>query len=207
MKILNLYAGIGGNRKLWGDEHEVTAVELDENTADVYVKFFPNDTLIRKDAHQYLLEHYKEFDFIWSSPPCPSHSITNLFLNGKGHIRYPDMRLYQEIILLKRWGYSDKVKWCIENVMPYYKPLIHASFVMERHLFWTNFRVVPTSLPKLPSAMENMTHGQLQKALDIKLPSGTEGDKRLMLRDITRPEIGVHILKAALKETKQEAML
>ena len=28
MKILNLYAGIGGNRKLWGDEHEITAVEL-----------------------------------------------------------------------------------------------------------------------------------------------------------------------------------
>ena len=27
MKILNLYAGIGGNRKLWGDEHEVVAVE------------------------------------------------------------------------------------------------------------------------------------------------------------------------------------
>ena len=22
MKILNLYAGIGGNRKLWGDEHD-----------------------------------------------------------------------------------------------------------------------------------------------------------------------------------------
>jgi hypothetical protein len=27
MKILNLYAGIGGNRKLWGDEHEIVAVE------------------------------------------------------------------------------------------------------------------------------------------------------------------------------------
>lgn len=25
MKILNLYAGIGGNRKLWGDDHEITA--------------------------------------------------------------------------------------------------------------------------------------------------------------------------------------
>lgn len=28
MKILNLYAGIGGNRKLWGNEHDITAVEL-----------------------------------------------------------------------------------------------------------------------------------------------------------------------------------
>ena len=28
MKILNLYAGIGGNRKLWGDGHDITAVQL-----------------------------------------------------------------------------------------------------------------------------------------------------------------------------------
>jgi len=25
MKILNLYAGIGGNRKLWGNDHEITS--------------------------------------------------------------------------------------------------------------------------------------------------------------------------------------
>jgi len=30
MKVLNLYAGIGGNRKLWPDECEVTAVENNE---------------------------------------------------------------------------------------------------------------------------------------------------------------------------------
>ena len=36
MKILNLYSGIGGNRKLWGDEHEVTAVEnVPEKTAKI----------------------------------------------------------------------------------------------------------------------------------------------------------------------------
>lgn len=64
MKILNLYAGIGGNRKLWGDEHEITAVENDPNIAKIYQEFFPNDTVIVGDAHKYLLEHYKEFDFI-----------------------------------------------------------------------------------------------------------------------------------------------
>lgn len=35
MKILNLYAGIGGNRKKWGDDHEITAVELDEEIAAI----------------------------------------------------------------------------------------------------------------------------------------------------------------------------
>ena len=74
MKILNLYAGIGGNRKLWGNDHEVTAIEYDNNIAKIYQENFPNDIVIVTDAHQYLLEHFREYDFIWSSPPCPSHS-------------------------------------------------------------------------------------------------------------------------------------
>jgi len=74
MKILNLYAGIGGNRKLWGNAHKVTAIEIDPKIAEIYQEFFPKDTVIITDAHQYLLEHYKEFDFIWNSPPCPTHS-------------------------------------------------------------------------------------------------------------------------------------
>ena len=74
VRILNLYAGIGGNRKLWGDSFHVTAVEYDEATAEVYRELFPNDTVIVADAHEYLLNNYKNFDFIWSSPPCPTHS-------------------------------------------------------------------------------------------------------------------------------------
>jgi len=69
MKVLNLYAGIGGNRKLWEDV-DVTAVELNPDIAKIYQDFFPNDKVIVADAHKYLLKHYKEFDFIWSSPPC-----------------------------------------------------------------------------------------------------------------------------------------
>lgn len=38
MKILNLYAGIGGNRKLWGDQHEITAVELNREIAEFCVE-------------------------------------------------------------------------------------------------------------------------------------------------------------------------
>ena len=58
MKILNLYAGIGGNRKLWGDEHEITAVELDENIAKIYKELYSNDTVIIGDAHEFLKEHF-----------------------------------------------------------------------------------------------------------------------------------------------------
>lgn len=74
MKILNLYAGIGGNRKAWGEEHQVTAIEYDENIAKIYKENFPNDEVVVTDAHKYLLEHFREYDFIWASPPCPTHS-------------------------------------------------------------------------------------------------------------------------------------
>src|SRR5690606_23249146 len=135
MKILNLYAGIGGNRKLWGDEHEITAVEWDQETANVYQDYFQNDKVIVGDAHQYLLDHFKEFDFIWSSPPCPSHSKINLSMVRE--LEYPDMKLYQEIIFLNQWFDG---KFVVENVIPYYKPLIPAIEI-ERHLFWANFKI------------------------------------------------------------------
>ncbi|MBS3104967.1 DNA cytosine methyltransferase [Candidatus Woesearchaeota archaeon] len=79
MKILNLYAGIGGNRKLWGGEIEVIAVEINPDIAKIYQDNFPNDKVIVGDAHAYLEEHFEEFDFIWSSPPCPSHSKIRRF--------------------------------------------------------------------------------------------------------------------------------
>ena len=69
MRVLNLYAGIGGNRKFWKD-CEVTAVEYTDKIADVYAKLYPGDTVVRGDAHAFLLENYQDFDFIWSSPPC-----------------------------------------------------------------------------------------------------------------------------------------
>ena len=116
-RILNLYAGIGGNRKLWNGNIKVTAVEHDPKIAKIYQDFFPNDKVIIGDAHQYLIDHYSDFDFIWASPPCPTHSGCNYFLVGAGTIRYPDMSLYQEIIFLQHFF---KGKYCIENVEPYY---------------------------------------------------------------------------------------
>jgi len=38
MKILNLYAGIGGNRSHWKG-HDITAIEIDETIAKIYQEF------------------------------------------------------------------------------------------------------------------------------------------------------------------------
>jgi DNA (cytosine-5)-methyltransferase 1 len=141
MKILNLYACLGGNRYLWGDEHEITAVEWDEELAKLYQERFPKDKVIVADAHQYLLDHYKDFDFIWSSPPCPTHSRFNTSMKTKRKMKYPDMRLYEEIIFLQH--YFDG-KYVVENVIPFYEPLIAAQ-KRHRHLYWSNF-ILPNNL-------------------------------------------------------------
>ena len=142
MKVLNLYACLGGNRLLW-DDCEVTAVELDPEAARLYQERFPNDTVIVTDAHQYLLDHFKEFDFIWSSPPCPTHSRVRITQKNRENFefKYPDMKLYEEIILLD--SFFDG-KYCVENVNPYYEPLIPAK-KRGRHLYWTNFNL-PTNV-------------------------------------------------------------
>ena len=145
MKILNLYACLGGNRYKWNevkDDIDVTAVELDPEAARLYQERFPNDKVIVADAHQYLLDHYKEFDFIWSSPPCPTHSRARYWNSSnyetKTEAIYPDMKLYQEILFLQH--YYKTGKWVVENVIPYYEPLVPA-IKRGRHLYWTNFNL------------------------------------------------------------------
>jgi DNA (cytosine-5)-methyltransferase 1 len=139
MKVLNLYACLGGNRYKWDEvaNIEVTAVELDPEAARLYKERFPNDTVIVADAHQYLLDHFKEFDFIWSSPPCPSHSRARFWAHGQTLPEYPNMALYQEILFLQ---HHFKGKYVVENVIPYYEPLITAQ-KRGRHLYWTNFKL------------------------------------------------------------------
>ncbi len=144
MKILNLYACLGGNRYKWDEvaNIEVTAVELDPEAARLYQERFPNDIVIVADAHQYLLDHFKEFDFIWSSPPCPSHSRARYWNSSNYDTTteaiYPDMKLYQEILFLQH--YYKTGKWVVENVIPYYEPLIPAQ-KRGRHLYWANFKL------------------------------------------------------------------
>ncbi len=195
MKILNLYAGIGGNRKLWGDEHEVTAVEINPEIAGIYQYNFPNDKVIVTDAHQYLLQHYTEFDFIWSSPPCPTHSRLCFSQPIKN---YPDMAFYQQVILLKSWF---KGKWVVENVIPYYDALIKPSFELGRHPFWSNFHVEKKEFKNID--VSRSTADELSEYLGMPIP---RIKARLLLRNCVEPKMGSHIFNCAKKETKQNSL-
>lgn len=197
MKILNLYAGIGGNRKLWKNV-QVTAVEYDPEIAAIYKKQFPDDTVIVGDAHQYLFDHHREFDLIWSSPPCPSHSSfrQNICVRFRGTPAvYPDMRLYQEIIFLR---HNASCFWVVENVKPYYKPLMEATAV-HRHLFWSNFDIQPL-LGEGNTKIRTAQIPDLQRATGFDLSSYRLKNKRQILRNCVNPELGLHILTNARQQ-------
>jgi len=212
LKICNLYCGIGGNRKLWtpkGNEHEVTAVELDPKIASIYQDFFPNDKIVVGDAHQFLLKHFMEFDFIWSSPPCQSHSVCNYFLKGQGIFRFPDMKLYEEIFFLKHFF---KGKWVVENVKSYYKPLVEPQTI-GRHNFWSNFEIEKIDINYVDIGTMNrkaskesqrkaiIREAQIPELIDLHgLKDFKLKNKRQVLRNCVLPKIGLHVFNAAIGE-------
>lgn len=199
MKVLNLYAGIGGNRKLWRDV-EVTAVEYDPAIAKIYSDYFPNDELIIGDAHSYLQEHYQEFDFIWSSPPCQSHSSfrQNIGVRYRGvKAIYPDMSLYQEILFLQA---NFNGKWVVENVKPYYKPLIEPTKELQRHLFWSNFEITEADFEQDKIRTAQIPDLQILHGFDLS--AYRLKNKRQILRNCVFPKLGKHIFEDALESLK-----
>lgn len=203
MKILNLYAGLGGNRKLWCDSHDITAVEMEENIAEVYSHNFPNDTVVIGDAHEYLLQNHDDFDFVWSSPPCQTHS--KMAKATRHDIRrYVDMSLYQEILFLQHFFNG---KWVVENVKPHYKPLIRPSFEMGRHLFWCNFHVLPFNIPTRKGFIHDDSIETIE-ALKEEYGISYEGNiyykdnhsPSQVLRNCVHPKIDEHILAESFRQ-------
>lgn len=192
---MNLYACIGGNRKLWTD-CDVTAVEIDPELAQMYQRRYPDDKVVVGDAHEYLLRNYNQFDFIWSSPPCPTHSRAR-YWSSKGSekvdVKYPDMTLYQEIILLQK--YFDGL-WVVENVIPYYEPLITPSIKIGRHYFWSNYRISKFDHKEADVRGGTIKNWQELHGFDISDYKG-KGRKDQILRNLVHPETGLHVFNQA----------
>ena len=197
-KVLILYCGIGGTNKLWPeDEIEVTAIEYDSEIAKIYQDFFPKHKVIVCDAHQYLLDHYDEFDFIWSSPPCQSHTKLKLTLvsqeRTKHCLEYIDMKLYQEIIFLKYWF---KGKWVIENVKSYYEPLIK-PFESGNHYFWSNFHI--NKVKEVKRDIRNKKYNVNKWNFNLEKYKMSKTYKKKLINNLVNPELGKHIFDCAFK--------
>ncbi len=177
MKVLNLYAGIGGNRKLWTDV-EVTAVEINPKIAEVYQDLYPNDTVIVGDASHIRKElsmKRKQGEWFVQNKPL-----------------YPDMKLYEEVLFLQ--GYYNG-NYVVENVRSWYEPLIRPQEI-NKHYFWANFHIssfVKTDLRKhmgTRKSLEERKGVDLSKYINI-------GRKDVVLRNCTEPELGLHVFNAA----------
>ena len=190
MKVLNLYAGIGGNRQLW-ENVKVAAVEINPEIAQIYSDFYPDDEIIIGDAHNYLLDNYNKYDFIWSSPPCQTHSQIryNLGVKNRGtKAVYPDMKLYEEILFLQ-WYF--KGNWVVENTRGFYEPLIPPRF-NGSHYFWSNFYIEDIKTDNRNHRDGNVESLQNRKQIDLS--NYDIINKRQILRNCVEPELGLHII-------------
>lgn len=197
LKILNLFAGLGGNRKFWDDvarekgiNIEVTAVEFDPEIAKAYTKRYPNDNVIVGDAWDYVAKNYLDFDFIWASPPCQSHSRLNFCNNSRNEATrvLPDFRLYELISYLKTFC---KRAFVVENVVPYYEPLIKPTAEIGRHYFWSSFALDGINTP----AFRVIKHVKNADFKDFSLDEFKIKNKRQSIRNEVDYEIGKKIFE------------
>ena len=201
IKVLNLFAGLGGNRKFWDDvakekgvSIEVTAVEFDPEIAKAYKKRYPNDNVIVGDAWDYAAKNYLNFNFIWASPPCQSHSRLNFCNNSRNEATrvLPDFRLYELISYLKTFC---KRAFVIENVVPYYEPLIKPSAEIGRHYFWSSFALDETNTP----TFRVIKHVKNADFKDFSLDEFKIKNKRQAIRNEVDYEIGKKIFERYLE--------
>jgi len=202
MKILNLYAGLGGNRKLWGEEHEITAVEIHPDICKYYKNHYPKDNIFNMDCINYLetIDSLDRFDFIWASPPCQTHSKLAIY-NAK---RVPDMTgvLGIQIFLDK---YYDGL-YVIENVQPYWlnSVMIDSHLTkLGRHCFWSNFPIPYREFERTKKQFPYMTINDLSVDKEIDIPNIEDKTlQRQTLRNCVHPKIGKYILDCAMKKVK-----
>lgn len=117
--------------------------------------------------------------------------------------KYPDMKLYEEILFLQHFF---KGRWVVENVKPYYQPLVVPDTIMGRHCFWSNFQISQISVPSPKGFINTGTvHGAevLKNWLGIHYEGNIYYKKNhcpcQVLRNCVHPDVGLHILNEALR--------
>jgi DNA (cytosine-5)-methyltransferase 1 len=220
IRILNLYAGIGGNARHWrkvakenGLNIIIDHVEINQDLCKELERLFPYDNVFNQDAHKYLeflaLEnHLDKYDIIWSSPPCQTHSRMKRINSKKYHkSSYIDPSLYQQIILLK---YNFNGIYFVENVKPYYG-VIFDGIEIGRHVIWSNIDVNDIGF-RYNKKLFDLSIEELQKEYGIKLskniyleyPKGH--DPKQVYRNAVHPTLGELIFRRAINRNTQATL-
>jgi len=144
------------------------------------------------DAYSFLEDRLDDYDFIWASIPCVSHSRLNTTCQN---MRIPDMRLYGMIIFLDRFC---KGKWVVENVIPYYPPLIQFNHKLGRHVFWSNFKIPEKKFYQPRGTVKDLPIEELKAWLLVEVTKD-----RKLIRNCVDPRIGKYILDCAMKQKQK----
>ena len=200
MKILIGCAGLGAESELWDDNvNDITHVEIDPKIGGVLQERKPNRKVIISDAYDYLLKNSRNFDFVWFSPMCQGNS--RMIRGGRNRKpRFPDLKLYEVKIFL---DYNFKGKYVIENVVPYYKPLIKPTAKIGRHLFWSNFPIDESFKCNQPKGF--IKTGTVKGSEELKKWLGIHYEGNLyyngnhdpcqVLRNCVHPDLGSHVFR------------
>lgn len=159
--------------------------------------------------HTHLEENFDQYDFIWASPPCPTHSKMrkNFAVPQGSKPVYPDMKLWQEILFLK--GYFQG-QFVVENVKPWYDQEVDWNMIKPqesgRHYFWSNF-----AIPKLDVGGDGIKRQDTTvEELEEKYGFDTSGydlktrQRRKILNNCVHPKIGEKILEACGKQKQSK---
>ena len=208
IKLLNLYAGIGGNVHLLDrNKYQIISIEHNIQIAKINQLLHPEDIIITCDglckedeirtecpgnAKYYLRLNYKKFDFIWGSPPCQTHSKMRFTQKSKDfyEYKYPNVDLYQIITLLQT---HFEGTYIIENVKPYYESWIKPNFILNRHYYWSN-KYLHCDKLQTPKPFDRMYKPDWIEFLDI--PVKQKDIKLQWLRNCVHPKEGLQLMES-----------
>ena len=202
MRVLDLYAGLGGSDKgirsvleKKGIDYEYVAIEIDPKVAEAHRKNNPGSRVIVADALSWLPE-VKNFDFVWASPPCKTHSKWNMvWASRREKHPKPDPTLWFLIREFRSLG----INFVVENVDPYYKDPCKPTIKIGRHQFWTSFPIKKFDFISREKPFPEMTIRDWLQYHQLETVEGKAQDKRQALRNCTHYSIAAGIFEQFLE--------